>query len=100
MNRKATSVTQLFPKTTRGDTIYLTAHYEVGKWCQVAGYKWTELVEEIRVISSWQPHIEIEFQDYGEIWITSHIIEIRFENSDYREVRNAREAAKKESKQQ
>jgi len=95
MERHATSVTQLFPVSAKGNTTYVVEHYEVDKQCRVPNYG-LEKVVGIRLVSSWQPHVEVEFQDYGEIWITSHVIEIRFENADYVEVRNARLAKKKE----
>jgi len=91
----ATSITQLFPKTQpNGNTIYMVEHYEVGKQSRLANYGLEE-VEEIVVLLDPQLIAAIRFKDYGTIWITSHIIEVRYERPEYRDLRRERINAKK-----
>jgi hypothetical protein len=92
---KASSITQLFPKTLPGNNnVTMVEHYEVGKMCRVPNFG-LELVEEIVIVTEPQLMACIKFRDYGTIWITSHLTEIRYARADYRELRDARIAAEK-----
>lgn len=92
----ATSIMQLYPRTVgQGQTIHETSYYEVGKMCQISKVVLEE-VEEIIILTEPQLIADIRFKDYGTIWITSNIIEIRFENQSYKEVLKERKNKKDE----
>jgi hypothetical protein len=92
---RATSITQLFPKTQPGGSVvHVVEHYQVGNECRIPNYGF-EKVLEIVIILEPQLIAAILFEDYGTIWITSHIIEIRYEREDYREVRRKKLDAKR-----
>ena len=93
--KKATAVTQVYPTSNVNKTVYAVAHYEINKKSQVPGYGMEE-VTEIRVTTEFGPHVEVEFKDFGSIWILEWITEIRFENANYREIFNARRAVKED----
>ena len=90
--RKATEITIRY--SLPGDKSYVQ-DYKVGKKRVVPGYNHSEVVESITVVDSWKPHVEIEFEHFGTIWVLNYIKDIVFENEGYKEVLEARKEAKK-----
>jgi len=72
---------------------YYTDSYEVGKLHKVPSGGESDVVTEIRVVSSWNPHVEIEFKEWGELWLNDYVISIQFERDEYREISRAKRAA-------
>ena len=95
--RKATAIIVRYRKTKGEMTFYVTEEYRVGYKTKVPGYKELELVEEIRVVDSWHPHVEVELENYGTIWLNDYVVEIYFEEESYKKVVNARKAARQEA---
>ena len=93
---RASSITQtyqrtIYPKDAPPYNINEVSHYEPGKLGEIPKYGW-EIVEEIIILTEPQLIACIKFRDYGTVWIVSHLTEIRFENSNYLELRNIRKA--------
>jgi hypothetical protein len=75
---------------------YYTDSYEVGKLHKVPSGGESDVVTKIKVVSSWNPHIEIEFKEWGELWLNDYVISIQFERDDYREIRSAKRTAQRD----
>ena len=86
--RKATSVMQEFSNSWR--------EYRVGDKSRVPGHA-METVLEIEVSFSPKLMAEVEFEDYGSILLTEFISEIRFEDSNYKDILIARKELKKQN---
>ena len=94
MEKNATEVVTLSPKLDNSG--FSEGLYRVGaKRNNPAGH--VDVVEKIVVIEdSRMARVEVFYEHYGEEWVTNHITYIHFEAKDYRKIRNARLAKKKE----
>ena len=82
---EATSVTVGIPVAVDGKIAYRPITYVAGEKAQIphAPYQSDKLIE-IRVIASWRPHIELEWEEWGESWLIDHIISINYERLEHR----------------
>ena len=88
---QATKIIQTRPNPGGG---YTTEVWEVDqKRINPAG-DW-DTVTDIKLSEFFRSHVEITWEDFGEEWIVEHIIFIQFKHEQYREIRNAKDAARK-----
>ncbi len=94
MGKNATEVVTLSPKLDNSG--FSEGLYRVGqKRNNPAGH--IDVVEKLIVIEdSRMARVEVHYEYYGEEWVMDHISYIHFEASNYRKLRNARLAKKKE----
>ena len=90
--RQATSVVTRYSTEGSGVVTHSGFEYVVGSKCIVPSGKKVAMITEIKVVDDWRPHVEVFFEDWGSLWLTDYIIQIRFKNEQHREIRNAEQA--------
>ena len=81
------------PNNSRVES-YITDYYEVGKEHKVPDGDSDDEVVAIRVVSSWKPHVEIEYKDWGKEWINDFVISIEFKDERYTDILREKRAAR------
>ena len=81
----ATSVTVGIPIAVDGKISYRTITYVVGEEAQIPNvpYQRDKLIE-IRVVTSWNPHVELDWESWGESWLVDNITSINYESIEHR----------------
>ena len=65
---------------------YFTDTFQVGKMHAVPDGPELDEVVEIRVSDVWRPHVEVEFKEWGEMFLTDYVTQIFFKNEQYTKV--------------
>ena len=87
MNRLATKITvrhhtYISDRDKGRVESYYSHYYEVGKKCvNPAGD--SDVVEQIVISSSWNPHVELTFELFGEYWLNDYVVDVEFRAGDY-----------------
>ena len=93
--RKAQAVQVRYEAITNKGPGFYEAWYVVGMECKIPGFGGVDRVKEIRVVDSWRPHVEVEWEEYGEVWLTDSIKQINFEDERYQSILDERKEAQR-----